>query len=193
MSDDQATLLLLRRLALAAEYRDPQTAAHMDRVSRYAGLLAQRAGIERPKLHLIQLAAMAHDVGKFAVPEGILWKPGSLTSSERLVINDHSIAGHKLLRGIGDELTDMAASIACSHHERWDGSGYPKGLAGEDIPVEGRVTSIVDAWDAMSTDRAYRRALWKPQARGQIRDGSGTHFDPGLARVWLDLIDSNIV
>ena len=138
----------VRRLSQAVEYRDEETGQHTERVSRYCELLAEQEGLDG---ELLGTASPMHDVGKVAVPDRILLKPGKLTDEERREMERHTVVGHEILRGSGSDLLDLAASIAFTHHERYDGSGYPQGLKGEQIPVEGRIAAIADVFDALTT------------------------------------------
>jgi HD-GYP domain-containing protein (c-di-GMP phosphodiesterase class II) len=168
------------RLHAAAEGRYHGIAAHTDRMSLYVEVIARALGISAARARLLRGAAKLHDIGKIAIPDRILLKPGPLTRFERSVIERHPIIGHDLLRGSDCELLDVAASIALSHHERWDGSGYPHGLCGERIPAEARIAAVADVFDSLTRNRSYRPALRIGEALRLVRDGSGTQFDPGV-------------
>jgi HD-GYP domain-containing protein (c-di-GMP phosphodiesterase class II) len=178
----------VRRLSLAVEFRDEDTGAHTLRIGDYSARLARALGMPADDVTAIGDAAPLHDVGKVAVPDSVLLKAGPLTDSERAIMQTHARKGHGLLRGSSSPLLELAASIALTHHERWDGSGYPQGLAGEDIPLEGRIVAIADVFDAMTHDRVYRAALPLEEAVQLMRDGRGTHFDPTLLDVFLGLV-----
>ncbi|MDQ3631807.1 MAG: PAS domain S-box protein, partial [Actinomycetota bacterium] len=147
---------IVRRLSMAVEWRDDDTGHHIDRVGRYSGLLAQRAGLDPGLWEPIRFASPLHDAGKVAIPDAILLKPGRLTPEERRIMETHAQSGYELLRGSASPVLELAATIAGTHHEKYDGSGYPRGLAGEDIPIAGRIVAIVDVFDALTSDRVYR-------------------------------------
>lgn len=173
------------RLALAAEFRDDDTARHVTRVSKYCGLIAQLLGRDREDVTRIRLASVLHDVGKIGVPDQILRKPGTLTEEEREIMETHAEMGHRILAGSQSELLRQAALIALTHHERWDGTGYPHGLAGSEIPLEGRITAVADVFDALTTERVYRKTLTLPKALAVMNEGRGSHFDPEVLDVFL--------
>jgi hypothetical protein len=133
-------------------------------------------------------AAPLHDVGKVAIPDAILLKPGALTPEERAIVETHAEEGHRLLRGSSSSILDLAASIALSHHEKWDGSGYPRGLAGEEIPVEGRIVAIADVFDALTSDRVYRKAFAVEKAVEMMLADRGRHFDPVLLDAFMEVL-----
>lgn len=176
---------MVRRLSMAVEFRDDATGGHSRRVAEMSEALAAVAGLEEEQCTLIRLASPLHDVGKVAIPDSILLKPGRLTAGERIRMNRHAQIGHDLLKGSSSPVLQMAATIALTHHERYDGSGYPQRLAGEDIPIEGRIVAIVDVYDALSSDRVYR-AGWPPERiREVFQQGRGSEFDPGLVDLFL--------
>jgi len=176
----------VRRLSRAVEYRDEETGGHTERMSRYCALLAARAGLDAES---IRMASPMHDVGKVAVPDAILLKPGRLTPDERREMERHATVGHEILAGSGSALLGLAATIALTHHERFDGSGYPRGLAGTDIPLEGRVAAIADVFDALTSDRSYRDAFPPEQAVQMMAEERGRHFDPDLLDLFIDAMD----
>jgi putative two-component system response regulator len=178
----------VRRLSMAVEFRDEDTGAHIERIGRFSRLLAEQAGREAEFCERLSHAAPLHDVGKVAIPDAILLKPGPLTPEERAIVETHAEEGHRLLRGSSSRILDLAASIALSHHEKWDGSGYPRGLAGEEIPVEGRIVAIADVFDALTSDRVYRRAFSVEQAVAMMREQRGSHFDPILLDAFLEVL-----
>jgi putative two-component system response regulator len=149
----------VRRLSMAVEFRDEDTGAHIERIGRFSTLLAEAIGMSPEFCRRIGHAAPLHDVGKVAIPDAILLKPGSLTPEERTIVETHAEEGHRLLRGSSSSILDMGATIALSHHERWDGGGYPRGLAAESIPIEGRIVAIADVFDALTSHRVYRQAF----------------------------------
>lgn len=176
------TVLLLSK---AVEYRDDDTGSHTARVGRYAASLARAAGMDARFCELLLAAAPLHDAGKVAIPDAVLLKPGRLDDDERAVMETHAEVGHLLLRNTSSDVLRLAASVAHTHHERWDGTGYPRGLGGEEIPLEGRVTAIVDVYDALSSDRVYRPAFPRERVVEMLRDGRGSHFDPELLDAFL--------
>lgn len=177
---EMAHVETLARLAYVAEYRDPEAAGHVWRVARASELVAQRLGCDPDWSVLLVRAARLHDVGKIAIPDGILMKPGSLTEEELSVVRTHPQVGHRLLTGGRSQLLQMAASVALTHHERWDGKGYPKGLAGADIPLEGRIVAATDAFDAMTYDRMHQKAVSPSQAMRELEVQAGRQFDPDV-------------
>jgi putative two-component system response regulator len=177
-----------RRLAIAVEARDHETAEHIERVGDCSALVARELGLPAERCDLLRRASKLHDVGKIGVADGILLKPGPLDPDERREIERHAEIGHEILAGSGLDLLELAATIAWTHHERVDGSGYPRGLAGEEIPLEGRIVAVVDVFDALTSDRPYRRALPRAEAVAIICDGSGTQFDPAVVDAFLAVI-----
>jgi HD-GYP domain-containing protein (c-di-GMP phosphodiesterase class II) len=181
----------VRRLSMAVEFRDEDTGAHIERIGRFSTLLAQQAGLDGELCERLGYAAPLHDVGKVAIPDAILLKPGPLTAEERAIVETHAEEGHRLLRGSSSSILDMAATIALSHHEKWDGSGYPRGLAGEAIPIEGRIVAVADVFDALTSDRVYRSAYTLEQAVELMREQRGRHFDPVLIDTFLEVLSSS--
>jgi len=168
------------RLARLVEFRDEETGHHLQRMSSYCEILAQQMGFSVQRCELVRLASQLHDVGKVAVPDSILLKHGKLTPEEFEVIKGHAETGYKMLSGSASEVVQLGALIARTHHERWDGSGYPSGLAGEEIPPEGRIAAVADVFDALTSDRVYRSAMPVKTAIGMMRDERGRHFEPEL-------------
>lgn len=190
MELERAQLETFERLALAAEYRDDDTGKHTRRVGGVARAIAEQLGMAATDLDLLERAAGLHDVGKIGVPDGILLKPDRLTPEEFEVVKTHTVIGARILSGSHSPLLQLGEIIAGSHHERWDGRGY-HGLAGEDIPLHARITTLADAFDAMTTDRPYRAARSREEATEEIRRERGGQFDPNVVDVFLDLgIDS---
>ena len=173
-------------LSQAIEYHDGETAGHVERVSRYSTLLA---GFADAPADMVSVASLMHDVGKIAVGPNILQKRGQLTSIERQGMERHCEIGYQLLGGSDSELLELAASIALTHHERVDGTGYPQGLRAEDIPAEGRIVAVADVFDALTSDRAYRPAYPVEEALAIMRDGRGTQFDPPVLDLFLSCLD----
>lgn len=179
----------VERLSLAAEFRDDETARHLQRMSRYCELLALRCGFDAQDAEQLRVAAVMHDVGKIGIPDGILLKAGPLTATERTTMQGHAEIGYRILTGSSADVLRLGASIAYTHHEWWDGRGYPRGLRGEEIPIEGRIAAIADVFDAVTTDRVYRKALPFGAALDTMRQGRGTQFEPGLLDDFLDPLD----
>ena len=175
---EDARLQTLSRLARAAEYRDDATGQHTRRVGRAAALVAEALGWSPEDVEMIRLAAPLHDVGKIGIPDGILLNDGPLTRTEFEVMKTHCSIGADILSGTEVPLLSMAATIAASHHERWDGLGYPAGLAGEEIPLPGRIVAVVDTFDALTHPRPYKEAWSTTAALEDIARGSGERFDP---------------
>ncbi len=175
----------IERLTLAIEMHDADTGRHVSRMASTAAFLANRLGLDHERVRLLRAAAPMHDVGKVATPDGILRKQGPLTPDERKEMERHTTVGYEILSGSESPLLQMAAEVALTHHERWDGSGYPNGLKGTEIPIEGRIVAVADAFDAMLSDRCYRPAMSVAEATRTIADESGTHFDPEIVDVLL--------
>jgi putative two-component system response regulator len=182
----------VERLARAIEMHDAETGRHVNRMARIASYLGSQMGLGDEQIMLLRAAAPMHDVGKIATPEEILRKPGALTPEERVEMERHTEVGHQILSGSESELLQMAARIALTHHEWFDGNGYPRGLAGEEIPIEGRIVAVADVFDALLSDRSYRPAMEVEEALEIIRKGSGTHFDPEVVEVLFENLDEAI-
>lgn len=179
----------VQRLAIAAEFRDNATAQHIRRMSHYSALLARRYGLPDERCELIRIASPMHDIGKIGTPDHILLKPGLFTPEEFDAITRHTEMGYRILEGSDSELLRLAATIALTHHEKFDGSGYPKGLVGEAIPLEGRIVAVADAFDALTTKRVYKPAFPPDQAMDIMRQQRGTHFDAALLDTFLASMD----
>ncbi|MGA8747074.1 MAG: HD domain-containing phosphohydrolase [Solirubrobacterales bacterium] len=190
VSIDRQRAEMLSRLSEAVGQRDLETGAHIRRIGRHAGLLARAHGLEEETVRAVGLAAPMHDVGKVAIPDSILLKPGSLSSGERDVMKRHTQIGHDILAYSGSPLLDLAAEIALTHHERFDGGGYPSGLAGEGIPLSGRIVAIADVFDALVSDRPYRPRMPMESALGIMHEGRGAHFDPNLFDCFIDNLEA---
>jgi putative two-component system response regulator len=184
-----AYLDTIRRLALASEYKDACTGMHLTRVAHYCALLGRALQLPDQLVEVLFHASMMHDVGKLAIPDAIILKPGSLTPEERRIMQDHTTIGARILAGSESELLRAGHLIACSHHEKWDGTGYPHGLKGGDIPIFGRICAVADVFDALTTHRSYKRAFSIGEACDVLRTGRGTHFDPNLVDHFLAHID----
>lgn len=177
---EDSRLQIVRLLGRAAEYRDNETGAHIMRMSHMAACLARSIGLDAKRCELILNASPMHDIGKIGISDVILLKPGRLTPEERVIMETHAEIGANILSGSGNELLDLAKEIALSHHEKWDGSGYPHGLEGEAIPLAGRIAAIADVFDALTSERPYKKAWLVDDALAFLRDNAGSHFDPTL-------------
>ena len=183
-------MLTVRALASAVEARDAYTGRHAERVAAYGLALAEIYGMKLGDEPQIEFGFLVHDVGKVAVPDAILFKPGPLTGAERLVMQQHPVTGSEIVRDI--DFLGAARDVIRSHHERWDGTGYPDGLAGDDIPLYARVFAVADTLDALTTRRPYREASSIEEARVTIEESSGSHFDPGVVAAFRELPDAAI-
>ncbi|WP_447980381.1 HD domain-containing phosphohydrolase [Candidatus Nitrospira bockiana] len=179
----------IQRLAIAAEYRDGATAQHIQRMSHYCALLARRHGLDPQHCELIRIASPMHDIGKIGTPDHILLKPGKFTPEEFKAIALHPEIGYRILSGSGAELLNLAATIAWTHHEKFDGSGYPRGLKGSDIPLEGRIAAIADTFDALTSKRVYKPAYPVEQAIDILHKRRAKDFDPELLDTFLEGMD----
>ncbi len=175
----------IRRLTAAVEFRDATTGSHVERMSGFMADLARDAGLEPGECELLRVASPLHDVGKIAIPDRILLKQGPLTGPERKVMNTHAEIGHRMLAGSGIELLDVGATIARTHHEHFDGRGYPRGLKAHHIPLKGRIGAIADVFDALTSKRPYRPAFPVGVAVEMMQDERGSHFDPELLDLFL--------
>jgi cyclic di-GMP phosphodiesterase len=182
----------LYKLAQVAEIRDEAMGGHMERVGLYAELIAFGMGLDDERCRALRMASPLHDIGKIGLPDQILLKPGSLDEDEWLMMQGHTEVGYALLMDRDDALLDLAARIALTHHERVDGNGYPRGLRESEIPLESRIVSVADAFDAMTTDRPYRAAMTASEAFSRIESGSGTQFDPAVVRAAIDTADGSM-
>ncbi len=181
-------LEVVQRLSRAAECRDNETGMHVIRMSRYSYLLAQAMGLSINQCELLQHASPMHDIGKIGIPDSILLKAGKLDATEWEVMKSHTKIGGQILSGSGSKLLQMAESIAYTHHEKWDGSGYPRGLKGEDIPIEGRIVAICDVFDALTSGRPYKKAWSVEKAVQELKDNSGINFDPFLVNIFIEIL-----
>ena len=184
---EQARWETLRCLALAAEYRDDQTYEHTQRVGRTSAALAQQLGLDRDFCELIRHAAPLHDVGKVGIPDAILLKPAKLTAAEFELVREHAAAGARILGESSSELLKLAEEIAISHHEWWDGSGYPNRLTAEQIPLSGRIVAVADVYDALTHERPYKTAWSVPDSLQEIRRLTGHQFDPTVIQAFQQL------
>ena len=179
----------IHRLARAAEFRDHDTGQHIERVSRYAAAIAEAMDLPPASVSQILLASTLHDIGKLAIPDRLLLKPGKLTDEEYAEMKHHAELGADLLAGSENPTIHLAAEIALSHHEKWDGSGYPRGLKGDEIPVSGQICAVADVFDALSSARCYKKPLGLEEACGFLRRESGHHFSPRVVNAFFEVID----
>jgi putative two-component system response regulator len=184
---EQAQFEMLARLAAVAEFRDDDTGQHTRRVGDLSVAIAQRLGQPEAQLNLMRLAAPLHDVGKIAIPDAVLGKPGKLTVDEFDEMKTHTTVGAQMLAGSGYSLLELAEEIALSHHEKWDGSGYPAGLAGEAIPIAGRIVAVADVFDALTHERPYKAAWSTAEALAEMTGQAGRHFDPAVLEAFIAL------
>lgn len=184
---EEARVEILQRLSDAAEYRDDDTGQHTKRVASLAVAIGRSLGLDHHTLDLLRWSSPLHDVGKIGIPDSVLLKPGRLTDPEMEIMKSHTTIGARILMGGHSPLMQMAETIALSHHEWWNGQGYPRGLAGDQIPLEGRLVAVADVFDALTHTRPYRVAWSVEATRAEIERGAGTHFDPDIARSFLQL------
>jgi len=173
------------RLSKAAEFRDPETGSHIIRMAQYARLIAARMGLSEAECDLLLETAPMHDIGKVGVADAILLKPGRLTEEEFKIMQDHTRIGFSLLNGSDSKLLQEAAQIALTHHEKFDGNGYPNGIKGEDIPLFGRITAVADVFDALTSERPYKKAWPVEKAQALLIEERGRHFDPACVDAFL--------
>lgn len=181
-------LEIVRRLARAAEFRDTDTGLHITRMSLYSATLGRAAGLGETECDLLLNAAALHDVGKIGIPDQVLLKPGPFDARERAIIQEHPAIGGEILSLSQSELVQWAEMIARTHHEKWDGSGYPLGLKGEEIPLVGRIVSICDVFDALTTRRPYKKPWTVEEAVAELEKGKGTSFDPDLVDLFREIL-----
>ncbi len=180
---------IIMTLGEVVETRSNETAKHVRRVAEYTALLALRAGLDPEEVNLLKLASPMHDVGKIGVPDTVLNKPGKLTSDEFELVKTHTTIGHDILKHSERPIFKAAAIVAYEHHERWDGRGYPRGLAGEEISIYGRITGIADVFDALGSERVYKKAWSLEKIKGYFEQEKGKQFDPVLTDLFFDGID----
>ena len=182
-SDRAARYQAAASLAKAVDARDEYTGSHSARVSEIAARIASRLGLDAEQIELIRLATSLHDLGKLSIPEEILRKPDALSDTERLVLERHPRIGYQMLESLG---VDPVADWVLHHHERWDGRGYPDRLRGEEIPLGARIIFVADAYDAMTSDRVYRRRLTDEEAMSELVRCAGTQFDPAIVAAFME-------
>lgn len=186
---DAARSEMLRRLAIAAEYRDDETFQHTERVGEISARIGTELGFSLAQVRILRDAAPLHDVGKLAIPDRILLKPGRLTPEEYAVMQTHTTRGAHLLSASSSPVLQRASAIALNHHERWDGAGYPRGLTGEAIPLAGRIVAVADVFDALTHERPYKQAWSTERAIAEIRLGARSQFDPAVVAAFLKVCE----
>jgi len=174
------------RLSLAAEYRDPETGNHLKRMARYSELIARGLGLPESECELVLEAAPMHDIGKVGIPDRILLKPGKLTDDEYMQMQRHAEIGYQILAGSGSPLIRTAAIIAYTHHEKWNGSGYPRGMKETEIPLYGRIIAVADVFDALTSIRPYKKSWTIDEATALLRREADAHFDPNCVKALLE-------
>lgn len=184
-----ASLEIIRRLSYASESRDSSTGRHICRMSHFAAAVARQMGLSEDKVELVLYAAPMHDLGKIGIPDRILLKPASLSPLEWEIMKKHTLIGADILKDSDIELLRVGELIACTHHEKWDGSGYPAGLRGEEIPLNGRIVAIADVFDAMTSVRPYKAAIGVDETLETIRASRGKHFDPDVVDAFYAVFD----
>jgi putative two-component system response regulator len=185
----EAYLDTIFRLSVAAEYKDDDTAVHIQRMSQYSAIIAAGLGLSATEVENIRFASPMHDIGKLGVPDSILLKPAKLTATEFKEMQNHTIIGGKILENAKADILKVSEQIAITHHEKWDGSGYPHGLAGENIPLYGRIVALADVFDALTTKRCYKPAFSMDETMHIIKEGTGRHFDPTVVAAFEKSMD----
>jgi len=180
----------INRLVIASEYRDEDTGDHIVRMAAYCTLIAEKHGLPETEVEQIHMAAPMHDVGKIGIPDDVLLKPGKLTSEEFEIIKSHTLIGAKILGDSSSAILRMGTEIALTHHEKWNGKGYPNGLSGTAIPLAGRIVAIADVFDALTSKRPYKEAFSLEKAIDILNEGRGEHFDPELTDAFLNNMDA---
>jgi putative two-component system response regulator len=178
------------RLAAAVEYKDHDTRAHLWRMSQYSAIIAREMGFDPEWVENLRLAAPMHDIGKIGVPDAILNKPGKLNDEEWVEMKKHPVYGADILKDSDNILMQMSATVALCHHEKWDGSGYPRGLKGEDIPIEARIATLADVFDALTSKRVYKPSFSLDETMGIIDRDAGKHFDPKVVEAFRRSLSS---
>ena len=185
----QAHVDLVQRLGRAAEYKDTDTGEHIVRMSQYSKVLALGIGMSENQAELLHQAAPMHDVGKIGIPDAILLKPGKLSVTEFEHMKEHALIGAKILANSSSPLLQLAHTLAIEHHEKWDGTGYPYGLQGDEISIEGRIVAVADVFDALTSKRPYKDAWSVEKAVAHMKDQAGSHFDPAIIDLLVNKLD----
>lgn len=186
---EKTRLEVIQRLGRAAEYKDNETGMHVIRMSHYSKILAQQLDVSERWVELVFQASPMHDIGKIGIPDAVLRKPGKLDAEEWAVMQTHVKIGADIIADSDTRLMQMAQEIALYHHEKWDGSGYPHGLKGEDIPLSARIVAIADVFDALTSERPYKQAWPIKKATALLEEEAGSHFDPTLVPIFLQQLD----
>ena len=184
-----ASLETIYRLSVASEYKDEDTGAHIKRMSRYSAAVARRMGLDENTIETILYASPMHDLGKIGIPDFIMAKPAKLDPMEWEIMKQHTVIGAKILKASDTDFVRLGETIAQSHHEKWDGSGYPNSLKGIEIPIAGRITAIADVFDALTSKRPYKEPLSVEKSLAIIREGRGSHFDPDVVDAFFAIQD----
>lgn len=184
-----ASLETIVRLSRAAEYRDEDTGAHILRMGHYAAAVAKQMGLSEKGVETILHAAPMHDIGKIGIPDQILLKPGKLDAGEWEIMKTHTTMGVRILEGSNADVIQLGETIAGTHHEKWNGEGYPKGLKGQDIPISGRITAIADVFDGLTSKRPYKKPFSLDHSFSIMAEGRGTHFDPAAVDAFFAVKD----
>lgn len=187
---DLARLEVIQKLELATEYKDAETGSHINRMSRFCYAIAREYGFNNHKAEILLNAAALHDVGKIGIPDSILLKPGKLSDEEWSIMSKHTEIGARIMNRNSSELLDCAYIVAYQHHEKWNGEGYPLGLKGETIDINARIAAVADVFDALTSDRPYRKAWSTDKAIKYINDEKGKHFDPKVVDAFNNSIDT---
>jgi putative two-component system response regulator len=185
----ESSLDTIYRLSRAAEYKDEETGAHIRRMSHSSAAVARRLGLDDHAVEVILYASPMHDVGKIGIPDHVLLKPGKLSVEEREIMKQHTFIGARILAGSDADFIRLGEVVALTHHEKWDGSGYPRGLQGLEIPQAGRISAIADVFDALTSKRPYKEAFSLEKSLDIIRGGRGSHFDPDVVDAFLAILD----
>lgn len=185
----KSSLETIHRLSVAAEYKDEDTAAHVKRMSLYCAAIARQMGFDEHSIKTILYASPMHDIGKIGTPDNILLKPDKLDPQEWEIMKQHSLIGANILKGSDAKFIKLGEIIAFTHHEKWDGSGYPNGLKGTEIPIEGRITAVADVFDALLSKRPYKEAFSNEKTLAIMREGRGVHFDPEVLDAFFAIQD----
>jgi putative two-component system response regulator len=190
---NEAQIKLIQCLGKAAEYRDNETGMHVVRMSKSCERLARQMGLSEAECELILQASPMHDIGKIAIPDKVLLKKGRFDKSEWQIMKTHTEAGAEILGGYDSQLMQVASQIALTHHEKWDGSGYPKGLQGEEIPLYSRIVAVCDVFDALTSSRPYKKAWSVKAALEYLREQSGQHFEPKVVDAFIQIVDEVVL
>ncbi|MGM0507875.1 MAG: HD domain-containing phosphohydrolase [Fusobacteriota bacterium] len=180
---------VIYRLANATEYKDPETKNHIIRVGLYSYEIAKKLGLPKRRCELLKLATQMHDIGKVGIPDRVLKKPDKLNDVEWEIMKKHTVYGYSILKGSESEVLKIAANTAQDHHEKWNGKGYPEGKKGKEITLEGRITAIVDVFDALMSKRPYKDPWPLEKTLDIIKEESGEHFDPGIVEIFFEILD----